>query len=72
MRMEAYGDEGGCGIAITWKRGSGNESMALHRIEINMERWKLYKDLDQEDIPVSHVKGKEKIMECLCDKIIAV
>ena len=55
---------------MTWKRRSRNEDIALHRVEMNMERWKLCKNLDQGVILVSHVREKEKIMKYLCDKII--
>ena len=69
LRMEAYRNERSYGIATIWKRKVEMKGIALHRAEMNVGKRSCARDLNQRDIPVSHVKGK--IRKCLCDKIIA-
>ena len=44
------------------------KSIALHRMEMNVEEEKLCKSPDQRNVPISHMKSE--IKKCLCDKII--
>ena len=69
--MEAYRNEEDCGIAMIWKRRGRDERYSLAQDIDNCGRDRsCARDLDQADIPFSHMKGK--IRKCLCNKIIAV